>query len=198
MKKQSKKIKKTKINKRVTRFTFPRVPEYPKNALKNQPVMTRLKVNTRYFLGKYNLPFGWKLPLYNIVIFFPNNEITTCAVPQNPDGTFSVGSRIFSIKENDIHYDKGDSYIFFNYNDAVPLEVKPSKITYQGQDSTILKGVMENKLVLDFLQETPLVDPAILKYGIIALVVICVAILLIVANGFDMINISEMFGKIGG
>ena len=163
-------------------------------------IWTRAKVKTKKFLGWIGLPWGYVTPLYHLVVFFPNNIFTIMPVPQNLDGTFTLKKTTFIVNQEDVKFFNGSSFLFYNHDDVIPLRVASRELDRQDAQrySSIIKSVMSNKLVLDFLKEERGIDSQVIKYMLIGVLVIVGIILVMLLHYTGVIDLSTLFSSLGG
>jgi hypothetical protein len=163
-------------------------------------ILTRIKVKVKRILGRFGLPGGYVTPLYHLVVFFPNNQMGIMPVPQNLDGSFSLKKTTFLVNQEDVKYLAGNSFLFYNHDDVIPLRVASRELDRQdvARYSLILNGFMANKLVLDFLKESNHMNSNTIKYMIIAVLIIVAVCLIFLLHFTGVIDLSTLFNTLGG
>ena len=150
---------------------------------------TKIRIKRWWFL-KY-IPFfkryAYNRPLYYAVLFFPNNAIGIKCIEQEWNGTLKLNTRSMQINPDKVKQFGSDSVLFYNYDNAEPLDVSKSALAVLTHNPILYDENLKNHQISELLKPT--------ENNKMQLIIICI---LIAVGGLLLFLIAKTMGWIKG
>jgi hypothetical protein len=141
----------------------------------------------------YFSKWAYSKPLYYMFLFFPNNRLGIIAKEQDWDGTLSLNTQTKQLNPNKVWQFGTNSCMFFNYNNAEPLDVTQKGLKTCTINPQVYKDNLENKQMTQLIHATEIGIQN--KHLFYVLIGVGVLLLLLIANSAGWIDLSHLVQK---